>query len=249
MRENVRLITLNIWGGLIRSPLLEFIKSQQEVDIFCFQEVYHNAHNKVSDDDAKVSLNIFSELHALLPKHNGFFKPVVQDTYGIGIFIKKALDVVEEGDINIYENPHYKGLGPTHSRKLQWVKVRSGDQIHSIVNVHGLWNGCGKTDTPERIEQSQKIRNFVDTLNTPTILCGDFNLRPDTESVKIIENGMKNLIQLYNIRSTRTSLYPKPEKFADYVFTSPEIVVNHFEVLKDEVSDHAPLLLHYITRA
>ena len=57
--------------------------------------------------------------------------------------------------------------------------------------------------------------------------------------------GMHNLIDQHNIISTRTSYYPKEEKFADYVFTSHEIKVNHFSVLKEEVSDHAPLLIDF----
>ncbi len=243
----MQLITLNIWGGHVRRPLLEFITAYREVGIFCFQEVYHRAQDRISDDEREVHLNIFSELHTLLPEHRAFFKPVVGDSYGIGMFVKKEIDVLEEGEIPIYENPYYLGRGPTHSRNLQWIKCVIRNQPHTILNVHGLWNGKGKTDCPERIAQSQKIRAFMDRVPTPKILCGDLNLRPDTESVKILEEGMNNLIRIYQISSTRTSLYSKEEKFADYVFTSPEIAVNAFEALKDQVSDHAPLFLDFIS--
>jgi endonuclease/exonuclease/phosphatase family metal-dependent hydrolase len=117
--------------------------------------------------------------------------------------------------------------------------------MYSILNVHGLWTGQGKRDTQERIYQSQRIRHFMDTINTPKILCGDFNLRPDTESMHIIEQGMINLITLNKVRSTRTRFYKKEEKYADYILTSPEITVNQFTVLNDEVSDHAPLYLDF----
>jgi endonuclease/exonuclease/phosphatase family metal-dependent hydrolase len=241
----MKLITLNIWGGHVRSPLFKFINKHQETDIFCFQEVYHKAPQKISIEDRAVSLNIFSELEALLPNHHSFFRPVVNGIYGIGMFVKKEIAVLEEGEIDIHDNPVYQGTGPTHSRNLQWVKCRINEHTYYIMNVHGLWNGQGKADAPERVIQSHRIRNFLDTIQTPKILCGDLNLRPDTESLRIIEKGMKNLIQQFNVMSTRTSWYPKEEKFADYVFTSPEITVNHFEVLKDEVSDHSPLLLDF----
>jgi endonuclease/exonuclease/phosphatase family metal-dependent hydrolase len=61
----------------------------------------------------------------------------------------------------------------------------------------------------------------------------------------MLEDGMRNLIREYKITSTRTSFYPKTEKFADYFFVSPEVQVNDFQVLPDEVSDHAPLLLSF----
>jgi len=241
----MKLITLNIWGGHVHNPLLEFISSNREIDVFCFQEAYHNAQSKISDDDRKVNLNIFSQLQTLLPKHNGFFRPVVQNTYGLGMFVKNEIEVLEEGDITIHDNPNYPGHGPTHSRNLQWIKCRINNQIHTIFNVHGLWNGKGKTDSPERIAQSHKIKNFMDTIDTPKILCGDLNLRPDTKSIKILESQMNNLITLHGINSTRTNFYPKEEKFADYIFTSSEIIVNAFEAMKDEVSDHSPLFLEY----
>lgn len=242
---NMKLITLNIWGGHIRNPLLDFIKSHQEIDIFCFQEVYRNAAEKISDEDRKVSLNIFGELQELLPKHKGFFRPVVENIYGNSIFVKNTIQVLKEGEINIHDNPNYPGRGPTHSRNLQWLECCVGKQKFAVLNVHGLWNGKGKTDTPERIAQSQKIRQFMDSINLPKVLCGDFNLRPDTESLQMLEQGMNNLVKAYNVSSTRTSLYTKAERFADYILTSPEIKVNMFEVLKHEVSDHAPLLIDF----
>ncbi len=245
LESTMKLITLNIWGGHVRNPLLEFVKTHRETDIFCFQEVYQNAQKKISDEERAVSLRIFSEIQSLLPYHEPFFRPVVGHIYGIGMFVKKGIDIVEEGEITIHDNPEYRGIGPTHSRNLQWIKCQIDAQAFMVMNVHGLWNGKGKTDAPERILQSQKIRAFLDGAQIPKILCGDLNLRPDTESIKILEQGMKNLIKHFNIQSTRTSLYPKEEKFADYVFTSPEITVNHFEVLKDEVSDHSPLLLDF----
>lgn len=241
----MKLITLNIWGGHVRQPLLDFIQAQHDTDIFCFQEVYHNAPEKISTEDRKVSLSIFSELHELLPDHQAYFRPAVRDVYGLGTFIRKNIDVLQEGDVSIHTNPDYSGSGPAHSRNMQWLECCIHQRIYSILNVHGLWNGMGKTDTPERIAQSQRIRDFMDRLDQPKIVCGDFNLRPDTESLRLIEKDMQNHVQLNHVRSTRTSLYPKPEKFADYIFTSPDVRVKKFEVLQDEVSDHAPLLLEF----
>jgi endonuclease/exonuclease/phosphatase family metal-dependent hydrolase len=244
----MQLITLNIWGGHLRDPLLDFIGSHRDIDIFCLQEVYHNASKKISNDDKKVHLNIFSDLKALLPEHHALFCPAI-DNYGIAMFLRKDIDLITDGILDIYHNPHHPGSGPSHSRTLQWLKCLIDSQAYCILNVHGLWNGKGKADCPERILQSQKIREFLTTVESPKILCGDFNLRPDTESIKILEEGMNNLIQMYKVDTTRTRHYGKEEKFADYIFTSPEIVVNRFEVLNDEVSDHAPLLLDFCVSA
>jgi endonuclease/exonuclease/phosphatase family metal-dependent hydrolase len=241
----MRLITLNIWGGHVRDPLHQFISSYNNVDIFCFQEVYHNAKAMITLEDRKVSLNIFAELQNLLPNHVGYFRPVVDGIYGISIFANNKIKVLEEGEHLIHHNPNYVGRGPTHSRILQWVKCRIDDQLYAVMNVHGLWNGMGKTDTSERIAQSKKIKEFMNAITMPKILCGDFNLKPDTQSLKMLANDMNNLIDTHQITSTRTSFYLKEEKFADYIFTSKDIIINKFEVLKDEVSDHLPLLIDF----
>jgi endonuclease/exonuclease/phosphatase (EEP) superfamily protein YafD len=54
-----------------------------------------------------------------------------------------------------------------------------------------------------------------------------------------------NLIKKYDIKSTRTSFYKKPEKHADYIFVSDDIFVETFQVLSEEVSDHAALLVKF----
>lgn len=241
----MKLITLNIWGGHVREPLHQFIETNQDIDIFCFQEVYHNAKEMISLEDRKVSLNIFSELQLLLPNHTGYFRPVVDNCYGISIFVNNQFPVVDEGYYLIHHNPNYAGKGPAHSRILQWLKFVNNNKEYTVLNVHGLWNGRGKTDTAERIAQSNKIKEFMDSINHNKILCGDFNLKPDTESLKLLAKDMHNLIATYDVKSTRTSYYPKEERYADYIFTSHDIHINNFEVLKDEVSDHAALLLDF----
>jgi endonuclease/exonuclease/phosphatase family metal-dependent hydrolase len=85
----------------------------------------------------------------------------------------------------------------------------------------------------------------MEGIDTSKMLCGDFNLRPDTQSLELLEHDMLNLIKSHKVTSTRTSLYPKDEKFADYIFVSKDITVNQFNVLQHEVSDHAPLLLEF----
>lgn len=241
----MKLVTLNIWGGHVRNPLLKFIHDNRHIDIFCLQEVYYNAHRKISVTEKELSLNIFSDLQKLLPDHHAIFKPAVENVYGVAMLIRNTIDIIGEGEINIHQKQHYPGIGTNHDRNLQWVECTMNNRMYSILNVHGLWNGQGKKDTPERINQSERIRKFMDTINTPKILCGDFNLRPDTESIKILERGMDNLIVSHHVRSTRTRFYTKEEKFADYILTSPEIRVNKFTVMKDEVSDHAPLFLDF----
>jgi endonuclease/exonuclease/phosphatase family metal-dependent hydrolase len=155
------------------------------------------------------------------------------------------MKVLEEGDILIHEGDNSDPTSGHHSRNLQWAKIGNDKDTFTVFNTHGLWNGKGKTDTPERLRQSKCIKDFVDKISGSKILCGDFNLMPETESVKILEEGLDNLVKKFGVTSTRTSYYTKPEKFADYIFVSQDVKVSDFMVLPDEVSDHSALFCNF----
>lgn len=242
----MKIITLNIWEGRLKERILKFLQSNLDVDIFCFQELYNNALRSISNDSGEVALQIFSDIQLLLSQHKGFFVPLVGREYGLGIFIKKEIDVIDKGHFLIHSDPNDSGLAGHSSRRLQWLKCLSNQKIYYVLNVHGLWNGINKTDTDDRILQSRKIKEFITDIPNPIILCGDFNLRPDTKSIQLIDTILNNLIKLYDIKSTRTKLYDKQEKFADYIFVSRDINVSSFRILEDEVSNHSPLFLEFV---
>lgn len=224
-------------------PFIKFIENNKDVDVFCFQEIYENAREIMAVEYPDDMHDGFSDLEKLLPEHRGFFRPILLGVYGIAIFVKKNISVVEEGEVLIHPSEIERISDGHHSRNMQWVKLNYDGKDFVVMNVHGLWNGMGKNDSPPRISQSNIIRKFMDGVSGSKILCGDFNLNPDTESIKILENGMKNLVKDYNITSTRTSFYAKPGKFADYMFVSPDIEVKDFKVMPEEVSDHSALFL------
>lgn len=156
--------------------------------------------------------------------------------------------MIEEGEVYIYKE---KGFifaedGGNHARTLQYLTIETPKGLRTVIHLHGLWNGQGKGDSEDRIEQSERILGFTSSLVNPFVIVGDFNLRPDTESLKKLEEGgLRNLIAEYGVTSTRTSLYTKPEKFADYAFVSDGIEVTDFKVLPEEASDHSPLFVEF----
>lgn len=244
----MKIISLNCWGGKLQDGLLEFVRTRAaDTDVFCFQEVWRDTGETelVPPFHAQTARELFEKFREILTDFDGYFAQSYGDDYGLATFVRKDFDVVSAESRFVYkEGPRVElepGLEGDHARNVQIVTLTDGLRI---ANIHGLWKkGRGKDDTPERLEQSMILTNVLSG-NAPTVLIGDFNLWPDTESVRMIERaGFRNLIREYAITSTRTELFPKEfVPFADYAFTKG-VEVADFQVLPDVVSDHNPLFV------
>lgn len=210
--------------------------------------------------DDRFRANLYQELLLALPDFQAFYAPILDDVsptgpvsydlhYGQATFIAKKVSVQQHDDTVIFGERHIKitthnsGL---HPRNLQHVELLINGQPLHIYNVHGLWTP-DKLDNPDRLEQSARIIKQIESHPGDTILCGDFNLRPETESIKMLEKNLTNLITTNHISTTRSSLYTGNEPFADYTFVSPEIQVKSFDLPDVPVSDHRPMVMDFET--
>jgi len=243
----MKIITLNTWGGRVHKELMDFLSKNQGVDIFCFQEIYHRAtHVHVEQGGIDPNLTLFDDMEKVLPDHKGYFRPHYIETYGLAVFIKNGLRVELEDEYFVHRHKGYipEGAVGNHARNVQVIILKTKNGKLNIFNFHGLWNGGGKVDSEDRLNQSKKLTEYIKQFEGAKILCGDFNLEPQTESIKMIENlPMRNLIKEYGITSTRTSYYTKDVRFADYMFINDQVKVVDFQVLAGEVSDHFALKL------
>ena len=253
----MKLICLNTWGGRAGSDrLLAFLNAHRDADFVCLQEVWSAPYEglegaaaggwPLSHDDIMVTGK--QEIAALLDGHEVFFHPHHLDDYGLMTLVAKRHEVVESGDVFVHRERGYIPEGDIghHARNVQFVTVATPAGRVSVMNFHGLWNGLGKGDGADRLAQSRRLIDFLAGRGEPFVLCGDFNLAPHTQSLKMIEEtGLRNLVAEFGVTSTRTRLYPGRERFADYAFASAGIGVRAFRALPDEVSDHAPLIMEF----
>jgi len=254
----MRIITLNTWGGRELQPLLEFFRRHaSDTDVFCLQEVFDVDQASLDErhPDLKVRGDLFKLIAKELPGFEGSFAYFddVPSRQSLAIFFRGDLPIKTVSDLVVYvpEVPIEHGSHVISSRKLQWLTLEHEGKELMIANFHGLWNGGPKTDAPERIEQSQKVKAQLAKHVGPIVLCGDFNLLPDTQSLAMLAEGLRDHVRESGVTSTRTPLYreyddPSKPKFADYMLTSPELKIAKFEVLPDVVSDHAPLMIEIL---
>jgi len=134
-----------------------------------------------------------------------------------------------------------------HSRAVLVSELNINNKKVQIINVHWTYSK-GKTDSKRSIVQCKYILEVAKRKNIPTIIVGDFNLFPNTKSIEMINNKFKNLINEYKIITTRPDFNDGMDTWnniVDYIFVSDEIIVNNFEVLDTDISDHLPLILDF----
>ena len=259
----MKLLCLNLWGGKVYKPLIKFLEnSSNEIDIFCFQEVLRSEVSKFSNGS---KTDIHKDLSKILKNHIGFLgtpflsgydlKDKVDFDLSIGqaTFIKKNIELISEETVFVHGKFDYKppkvieGIKNAMDlpRNTHCIKVKIDGKEVLIGNLHGYWLPDNKHDSPGSIKQMQKVKRIFSAFAGPKILAGDFNLRPDTKSIKMLEVDMKNLIIEYGVTSTRSNLHKRIEKFADYIMVSDGIKINGFEVISKDVSDHRPLILDF----
>lgn len=261
----MKVVFLNIWGGKMYELLRAFLREQASAtDFFCFQEVFDSPDAREVSGGGRA--NMLAELVSTLPDFDYRYMPMAEGcdgdnfdngiSWGLAIFSGKGLRVESCGvtSVTSHEVPHGDKLYPLHPhhRTLQHVRFRKDATHHTLLQFHGIAYPGSKLDTPERLEQSRKIVEFLGGIPGEKILGGDFNLMPDTEGIGMIERaGMRNLITEYGITTTRNTLsygqYAEHERqyFADYAFVSSGVTVRDFTVPQVEVSDHLPLILEF----
>ena len=261
----MKLISLNTWDGKAFAPLMEFVKQHSEsTDIFSLQEVLDSHLDVVESRGARI--NLLAEMTKALHAFDYYFEPegygldetgpiALDIASGQAIFFKKStIKPIREGAIFVYKNRHrlelYEKLEELGCN-FQYFCFEAEGKKFTLLNLHGIPYPGDKLDNRDRLSQSKKILEFLARESCAKILCGDFNLMPETKSVKMIEDAdMINLIKKFKIGCTRSRLSPfygngDFQKFADYMFVSPDVNILSFDVPDLEVSDHLPMVLEF----
>ncbi len=116
-----------------------------------------------------------------------------------------------------------------------------------ILNYHGVWTR-NKMGNDMSLKANKMIKDLALNAEGEVIICGDFNLFPDTQSMKVFENYFESLVDTYNVRTTRpitNELHNERRNVVDYILISKGIHVYDFKVINSDISDHLPLFLDF----
>ncbi len=266
----IKLFQLNIFQGMHLPEIVEFVK-ENNFDILHFQEVSGGTFSQggsyfvpkkylkeLSGDRLEpepkienVGLNCFEVikkellLNGILSK-NAVIKESKNSYFGNATFYSKNLDVLEKKIFTIEKTVNLNSpaqLNPkTIGRSAVALKFKFSNNSIWFVNTHLLW-GPNSLDDSARIKDGEKFIDFLNSLDEPFVLSGDFNLDKSSIVVKKISTMATNLST--DITNTlnpniHAAKYLFPKGLAvDYIFTSPQIKIDNFQIVdKPNLSDH-----------
>lgn len=260
----MKLICLNIGIKIANTQQVTAFLTEENADIIALQEV-----SRPLEDAVVSGYRSQPDIMAALSKTHphSFFGPLwVADAFRFdgdierhfGGHIEQGNEIYSRFPIVAATNEHYHGhfeymlnwanwKQTDHGRAVQVVELSVRGQALQILNLHGIWNQSRNGDE-RTMHQCEYLVSAAARKNIPTIICGDFNLTPHSDSIQYLNKHFRNLTAEFNIRATRPDFKDSIDtgnETVDYIFVDKRIQVNHFSVPETNISDHYPLVLDF----
>ncbi len=260
----MKLLNINIGIRIANTEQISDLIIEQNADFVSLQEVVRNLDKKVFPQ-FKSKEGIEKAVRYMYPY--SFFGPlwitnkVIKNsevTRDFGGYVEQGNELLSKYPIESALNEFfYKSYElkydwtdweqTDHGRALLITDLKIGSGSLRILNIHGIWTK-DKHGDERTIRECEFIIKKALEKEVPTIVVGDLNLLPDTASIKILDNHLKNLVKDYKIKTTRPDFKDHLESglnIVDYIFVNRMVKVKHFQTINSDVSDHLPLLMEF----
>ncbi len=248
---HIKFLQINVWwGGWLWQNLVDFIK-KEDPDIITVQEAYH-----AKDPDLAPNFRTISEFKKIFNYPYLDFVPEFLDIregrqieMGNAIFSKFPITSTDSkyfvGQYQEWGKDQDEAMGSDKiPRRLQHAVLNINNKVVDLFNVHGIVNNRGSYDSPERLHMSELIVKQVKG-KPNVILAGDFNVQPNTETIRNVEKHLVNVFKdqlksSFNMRRKDDPGYATAT--VDMVFVSKNIKILAQHCPDVDISDHYPLL-------
>ncbi len=228
------ILSLNIEGDNHLNRVTKLLQNKKP-DIFCVQEIF------------KDDLHIFEQLLHVRAQFVPLFRVEFPNDFrlstrgewGIALFSKKNVASLSmhayAGSLNhvpVCESD------PNHTNRVVLVaKIGTDQQFFYVATTHFTWTNHGAVSEL----QHQHMDGMLKALwpYTPLVLTGDFNAPRGKSVFSRLANRYKDNIPPEITTTIDQKLHRSPgiQFVVDGLFTTPQLTVNHVEVI-DSVSDH-----------
>ena len=263
----MKLVSLNVALFEANNHLLTPFLIEQNADFLCLQEITRALEKTVKEeyvtkevvDNTTPQLSHFffgpNSIMGNFEQKDFHGKKLYQFEFGglmeFGNYTKSRYKIVKAQ--NIFVQNHFTYA----TDRSQWPDedyraVLVTDYLISkkklrILNYHGVWTR-NKLGNEMSLKANTIINNLALEAEGEVIICGDFNLFPETPSMNLLNKNFISLVDKYNIKTTRpvtNELNSSKRNVVDYIWVSKGIQVKEFKVLDSSISDHLPLVLDF----
>ncbi|QQG43984.1 MAG: endonuclease/exonuclease/phosphatase family protein [Candidatus Roizmanbacteria bacterium] len=272
MNKSVKLLSLNISIFHKNNEAISQLLKETNPDIVCFQEVTRKvdesaldtyiSKNAVDRVMPELSYSFFAPNWALrdFRQKNFHGEENFEHDFGgfieYGNYIKSRYKIIQGKSIFVQGEFSYLTDWESFSKhpgkeprtaQIADLEIENSKNLR-IINYHGIWTK-DKKGTEQTKSACEKLDTLASEVSYPTVICGDFNLFPHTESIEVLDENFVNLVNKYNITRTRpitNELSAEKRNVVDYIFVSHNLEVKNFEVIDCDVSDHFPLFAEFV---
>lgn len=260
----MKLVNLNIWIKINNSKLVATFLDSEKPDIICLQEVSRHLDKNVFEAYRSQEIikgiiwkdywySFFGSLWVseYFMKNNKKYRDFWWRIEQWNEIISKFPIITAEN--KFYYREYFLFNNTTnwektdHGRALQKIELIANGKKLQILIIHWIWTR-NKLGDERTIAQCKYIVEIARQNDIATIIVGDFNLLPESDSIKIINKEFINLLKINNIKSTRPDFNDNVDiwnNVVDYVFVNDKIKINNFTVIETNISDHFPLILDF----
>jgi endonuclease/exonuclease/phosphatase family metal-dependent hydrolase len=265
----MRLLSLNVALFEANNKQLSTFISKGNFDILCLQEVTEKidltanpeyvSKNVIDKTTKELEYSAFDPILRLRECHllNFHKKKNFDFDFGgflnIGNYVKSKYKIIKKSNVFVKKYSEititdWKNWPNNQSRAVQILDLLlPNSKKIRILNHHGIWTK-EKIGNDETEKACKMILALAKEVNYPSIIAGDFNLFPETQSMRIFYKDFISLVDTHSIKTTRpksNELSHLEKNIVDYILVSKHIKIRSFEVLDSEVSDHLPLILDF----
>ena len=242
----MKIIQLNTWSCKLSTEIVRLF-DQEQPEIVCLQEVLQ------AEFGGKIleTIDEITDAHTFTDYH---YTPLVEFAFmhhraSRGNMIASNLPMTQKAELWTHgqytEDFDYVDSGGYNvARNIAHAIVTDKQtQIH-VLTLHGYHLPNHKNGNEETLRACKQLLDYAQQLEAPVIITGDFNLAPESESIKLIESAFRNLSVEYTLQTTRNHLTSKTE-VCDYIFVNDKVTVNNFYMSDIIASDHNALVLDF----